>query len=197
MDSELLNQFTHVEWKNEDTPQEFRRQSDAEHWDFIQQLRTKSWDLQLTDVYTKCKNISPEQLINKWDNNWIGISSRHSNVSMYNKAIRNKQQEIDHITCRARTTKTIKNKDGTYKSINGQLTTQLIDDVSFERTSSNDATKSLYEAAYFVTSDMIQGTSLDEIIVIDPEQMLDGFLYTAISRCRNLDNVYIINEFSE
>lgn len=197
MGKELLEKFIHVEWKNEDTPQEFRRQSDADHWDFIQQLRTKSWDLQLTDVYSKCKNITTEQLVNKWDNNWIGISSRHTNVTMYNRLIRDKQQELSLETCRARTTRTTKNKEGEYKSINGQLTTQLIKDVSFERMSSTDETSSLYEAAYFVTSDMIQGTSLDEIIVIDPESMLDGFLYTAISRCRNLDNVYIINEFSD
>lgn len=184
------------EWQPEDTKPEFRRQPNPDHWDFIQSLRNNKTSLEnLEAVRSKCKSITKEDMYKRWDANWIGISSRHKNINIYNNAI---QKARGTLACRARSLKTIVNKEGKYISINGQLADRLVTDVYFGRTSAGKCShKFKYEAAYFITSDLIQGTSLDEIIVIDPTEMLSGFLYTAISRCRNLDNVYIINEFCD
>jgi len=175
-------------WVEDDTPIQFRRQPNQKQWDIIQSLRGKEHEEQLQILMHHCKVIT--QLPEKWEH--IGISSMHKNICILNKQVYDIEKKPDIVP--AKCTKTTKRKDGSYITINGTITDQLATDVWWGRTSSADSSKYKYEAAYFVTSDSIQGNTVTKPIIIDAKNSdMVNFLYTAVSRTTNLDNVLILN----
>lgn len=138
---------------------------------------------------SKLQKISETDMVENWDENWIGISSTHKSIHDKNAKI---QERHKFENVRARATKTRKDKKGKYLEVNGGLSFQPKDKVWFGKTKANQKTNMGYEAAYFITADMIQGASLNETIVIDTENMSEGFLYTAVSRCRDINQLRLI-----
>lgn len=180
--------FSEIQWEPSMTEPRFRRQANPEHWDFIQSLRDKDQATQLELLIANplvTKIADPNEF--KKINNPLGISSTHANIYKFNALL----DDPSTTQVPARCMKTTKDKDGNYIETNGSL--KLVDrsKVWFGRKKASDKSQSKYEAAYFVTSDMIQGTSVAQPIIVDTTDMMKGFLYTAVSRCRDLSNVYL------
>lgn len=133
--------------------------------------------------------------VNKWSDvireDCIGLSSTHMHNHNYNSSIvaRFRPRLVP-----GRCIKTIK-KDGEIIEAKGAIKTLEIGSVWCDRQSVYDeAPKNCrYELAYFRTSNAVQGQSIGDPYVINIGNCNARFLYTAVSRCRSLNLITLVD----
>lgn len=123
----------------------------------------------------------------------LGVASRHKICTAFGYDMIDR---FDLKAVRARCVVT-RRKDGKITEPKGAISWQPVDKVWLHRKSFDQETpKSLsYEMAFFRTAHAVQGQSFDEPFVINIAGADQDFLYVAISRCRRLSDVIIINAF--
>ena len=121
----------------------------------------------------------------------IGLSATHSHNHLYNNSIVRKYNPRQ---VPGRCIKTIK-KAGEIVEAKGTIKMLNIGSVWCDRQSVLDvAPKNCrYELAYFRTSNAVQGQSLSKPYVINIGSCSARFLYTAVSRCRSLDLITLVD----
>lgn len=133
------------------------------------------------------KTITEQQLLTEFKDKqeFTGISAIHSRINHLNNQIAKDYTPITPIKSKAtKTTNEHRKGEIVYKP------KQLVD---FTRTKATDEIKKDYEAAYFQTSDSVQGKTIDGPIIIDSNHMrLENSLYTALTRCRDLNQIHLL-----
>ena len=171
-----------------------RRQNSAD-CAILDSLRGLSYSKQLTVLKRHCKTATE---LPSWEvAPFVGVAVSHKRIYQFNDALVTKEITRGSTVCPARSTKTTRNSKGEYIEINGQIVDRLINSTWFGRKSVNDKMPAgkKYEAAYFRTSDSIQGSAVDAgtpLVIDTKECSADGFLYTAVTRCRRLSDVVLL-----
>ena len=175
-----------------------RRQS-ADDAQFLDALRELSFNEQLKIVKEHFPIVERTYVP---DGEFIGISAWHSNCHSLTSGIfgarkdnyinelekQNLQYFPMHVPARC-----VRKNKVHYK---GQYAHVAENEVYFDRTTSAPiAHGKNYEVAYFCTADSIQGDSIDLPIYIDlANAHMHNFLYTALTRCRQLSQIKLIRE---
>lgn len=165
---------------------------------FLDSLRNRSYETVLQMLKSRVKIISEEQVSSIFDDNTTGIVATHQRGNKFNLLIyqRNKQTNGKLVL------RSIKNKKekGEIVMAKGDIiettySTIPVCQIYKDRQKATDISPAgtSYELGYFNTCDCVQGMTIDSKIIIDTTGAnRKNFLYTAITRATNLDNVYLI-----
>lgn len=182
--TELINAGFSV--KTEISP--IRRQKTKDDCEFLDRLRTLSHNQIVAELRTRVFFIKSNEVPEYWTDDSTGVSATHERCKYFNKRVKPESPTAPARYVR-NSSKTDPNK------IKGAISIQSQHDIWFDRSKSDDKTPKNfnYEAAYFNTADAVQGATIKGPIFVDlTKSNLENFLYTAITRCEYLDNVYII-----
>lgn len=166
---------------------QIRRQKLPRDCEFVDSLRGLSYGDQVSRlIESELVNIVSEADVPKlWDEGATGISTIHENIHRLNHTL----FALGHAQVPGRYIRTSR------KIPKGKLRMVARDAVWTGRKTAKDATPADfdYELAYFTTADACQGGTRKGKLFIDLDRSgSPGALYTAVTRCEYLQNVYLI-----
>ena len=179
--------YKNFEWMRADGP--FKRQENDEEYKWLCTLAYMDEYHQHKAIMERCGPIvqmNPREFITS---GMMGVAPVHRGIKKFNDEIISVNELTTVLARRAYTKRTkleILPK--------GQLSMQPIEDVWCERVHSAQEYQKEYECAYFRTSDALQGDPIEVPYYIDMrESPVRGFLYTAMTRCRRLSQIRLVD----
>lgn len=176
------------------------RRQNQQDCEFLDSLRGLSYNQQLELIKTKLSRniITKDQAVELYDETSAGVVSNHMRGNMLNLAIHSKKikQLVDLGLNPNLVTVKVMAKKSIQGIVKGSISTVgSTESIYYNRTSSKQEQNhnKQYEIAYFTTCDAVQGGTISGKLIIDlVGASRTNLLYTAITRCTDLSNVYII-----